>query len=243
MNSQPIIIFGNQKSGTSAIAALLGRCVHASVTIDIPDLWEPTMSQLIRRQIRFADVVNRNRLAFSRAIIKEPNLTFIMDEVIEYFPSARYVMVVRDPRHNIRSILDRVKCPGDLPQLPLSLLHAHRCDWKNVVTGSTIDHAGANYIETLALRWNVAIGHYLRHAHRIQMVKYEEFNSAKKNSIELLAHKLEMPIKDDITVATNIPFQPRGNNTVASIDFFGENNLRRIETICEQYMLRLGYES
>ena len=55
----PVIVMGNAKSGTSAIAHLLADACCLSKTIDIPPLWSPNAQAIMRGELKFADVVKR----------------------------------------------------------------------------------------------------------------------------------------------------------------------------------------
>lgn len=40
-------------------------------------------------------------------------MTFFSEQVVEHFPNTKYVFIARDPRNNIRSLLDSRDLPGD----------------------------------------------------------------------------------------------------------------------------------
>ena len=61
-----------------------------------------------RHEVPLDALVQRYRLAFSRPVVKEPNLTFLYDELVRRFPQARVGLIIRDPRDNIRSLLERL---------------------------------------------------------------------------------------------------------------------------------------
>ena len=71
----PIFILGNEKSGTTIIAASLAKATQQTVTLDIEGLWDPVQTQLFTREIELSKVIARNARAFSNQIIKEPVLT------------------------------------------------------------------------------------------------------------------------------------------------------------------------
>ncbi|MBN1239849.1 MAG: hypothetical protein JXB36_15210, partial [Gammaproteobacteria bacterium] len=109
VNDHPIFILGMQKAGTSAVAHLLGERTASTTTVDFFDeVYDPVYPRLVRGEISTREYVLRNRLDFSRDIIKEPNLTLLYRQLLEHFPAARFVFVVRDPRDNIRSLLNHV---------------------------------------------------------------------------------------------------------------------------------------
>jgi hypothetical protein len=109
VNPRPIFVLGNQKSGTTAIAALFARLSGQTVTLDLfREVWWPTYQGIPSGDVSFDAFVARNRWGFSRDIVKEPNLTLFPDALAERFPEARTIFVVRDPRDNIRSLLNRL---------------------------------------------------------------------------------------------------------------------------------------
>ena len=77
VNRRPLIVLGKEKSGTTAIAALLGEATGLTVTLDIPALFIDGLRPILRGEAELAELIARQRLAFSRDIIKEPNLTYI----------------------------------------------------------------------------------------------------------------------------------------------------------------------
>jgi len=102
LNQTKVIILGNQKSGMTAIAKLLAINTGENVLLDSPLLWEPNFSKIYRGELELKDLVNQNKYYFSRSIIKEPNLTFLYEDLIKvYSSSVKYLFIVRDPRDNI----------------------------------------------------------------------------------------------------------------------------------------------
>lgn len=243
INPKPIIILGNQKSGTSAIAMLLASLTNKSVHIDLMRSNEQNIYvKLKQKRAKFEDFIKFNRLEFSKDIIKEPNLTLFYDELIEYFPLARLVLVVRDPRSNIRSILDRYKIPGNLEQMTPEHYENLVRSWPSVFDASWLGFRGENYIEMLAGRWNYMADVFFLHPERIILVKYEDFLKDKIGVIYRLAEELGLEKINDISEQINIQYQPAGKNrNLKYIDFFGEKNLERIELICGERMKKLEY--
>lgn len=233
----PIIILGNQKSGTSAIAHLLADYGGLSKRVDVRPLWPPTGRDIMLGRTPFADVVARYPGAFSAAVIKEPMMTFFAPQVVDRFPAARFVFVIRDPRTNIRSLLNWYGMPGDLPEIPPELKPAAPAMFTDVEVWGE----GANYIEMLANRWNRAANVWLTHRDHFVLVKYESFLADKVGCIARLATASGVTRARDISTRVNVPYQPPGDTSVTAADFFGPANLRRIETICGPTMRRLGY--
>ncbi|RME38856.1 MAG: hypothetical protein D6788_06610, partial [Planctomycetota bacterium] len=109
----PVIVLGNQKSGTTVIAALLAESAGCAVTLDIFFRFRrPVLARLLTGRDSLDRFIRRHPYWFSHPIIKEPSLTFFHDDLRRLFPSARFVFIVRDPRDNIRSILNRLRLPG-----------------------------------------------------------------------------------------------------------------------------------
>ncbi len=236
---RPVIVLGNQKSGTSAVAHLLAELCGLSKTIDIQPLMGAAGHAVMKGERRLADVVRRHPECFSTALIKEPMMTFFAGQVLEVFPESRVVFVVRDPRDNIRSLLNRRGLPGDLEELSDEL----RASLGRRVTLDPEVWGGGdeNYVGVLAHRWNRAADAYLEHEGRVELVRYEEFVADKQGSLERLARRLGLEPRHDVSALLDVDFQPRGTRGASWDAFFGPRNLGRIERICGTRMARLGY--
>jgi hypothetical protein len=244
VNESPILVLGNQKSGTSAIGHLLADYGGLSKTIDIPVLWGYRGLEVMTGTRRFADVVRNNAYFFSTDVIKEPMMTFFPDQVAERFPEGHYIFIVRDPRANIRSLLDSRGLPGDRSTLRPE-------DTQHLSAGRTLldDDAwqipAENYVGLLARRWNRAVEGAITLNSRVscfQLVKYEDFVDDKYASIQRIASALGIQERQDISERLDQHYQPRGpNRGVDWGDFFGAENLSRINNLCAKNMSRLGY--
>lgn len=244
VNPNPIFVFGNQKAGTSAIAALLGEATGLSYTIDILCLYEGLEERLLKGDSSFDEVIDRGRYYFSKAIIKDPGFTFFYDQLAVQFPSAKRVFVLRDPRQNIRSILNRLQLPGDLEDLApeqWQRIKQQFPGWYPVLDGSLAGHQGKTYIETLALRCQQVLQLYCQHQAELAPIYYETFKQDKVGSIHQLAAQLGLPVTHAIDSVKDVQFQPKGNAAMPLDIFFGSANLQRIEAICGDAMLAVGY--
>lgn len=238
----PVFMLGNQKSGTTAIAALLGRATGLPASLDLRretrnDFWP----RVTRGEVPFDRLLRRNGRDFSRPIVKEPNLTFFTAELRERFPSARFAFVLRDPRDNARSILDRVGLPGDLPALDGR--HQAQVDpgFALVLDGRWLGiEAGPHYVDRLAERWNACLAVYEREAHAMALLRYEDFVADKPGAVERLARELDLSVRHDVSPHVDRQYQMRGRRGVDWRDFFGPN-LARIERRCAAGMRRHGY--
>ena len=244
VNESPVFVVGNQKSGTTAIAALLAEHAGLSSQLDFgysagrrfPDLYDGSLA--------LEDFIREHSLEFSHDLIKAPSLTFLLPKLRDRFPRSRWVMIVRDPRDNIRSILDRLKMPGDCPTVDLAQYAEVRRGWKNVIWNAGLDLPGGTYIERLAHRWRYAAMLYQRYAAGTRLVRYEDFCERKEETIASLAQRLGLPGRNDIADKVDEQYQPRGSNREASWEeFFGAANLDRIESICREPMEKLAYAS
>ena len=244
INRKPIFVLGNQKSGTSAIAALLGYATGLSVTIDLKMEYLSTgRIYLMMRSgsVDFETFIKRNRLDFSREIIKEPNLTIFYQDLLKHFPEAKFAFVIRDPRQNIRSILNRLRLPGNLDDITETHRRRIKKSWNLILDGRWLGFKGGDYIEMLALRWNYFSDVYLRDSSNMVLVKYEEFLKDKIGAIHKLAETLGLDPGYNIQDKVNIQYQPRGSRHVNISIFFGARNLTKIETICRDKMKLFGY--
>ena len=242
VNPRPVIGLGNAKSGTTAIAALLAEHTGLSVTLDLRGIYLPMLTRLHSGEIRFEQFVERNKLDFSRDIIKEPNLTLLYGEVRRVFPDAKCFIVVRDPRDNIRSILNRLRIPGNLEHVDLDRVPDLTPEWRLGLDAAWLGIEGRNYIEMMAGRWNLAADVYLNHAEDMRLLRYEDFLDDKAGAIQGLAAELRLPGVNDIRSRVDVQYQPRGDRGVSWLDFFGHQNLSRIDCICADRMARLGYQ-
>src|SRR5690242_6678198 len=151
-NPSARFIFGNQKSGTSAIAGLTAAAARVPLVTDFAGAREPFIGELIRGETSIADFVSRNAWAFSAQIVKEPSLTFVAPALLDHFGSSRAVMVIRDPWQNIRSILERVDVRGDQQNVVPGKRRINRT-WQSALAGSDLGLPPQHYIDVLAKRW------------------------------------------------------------------------------------------
>lgn len=264
IQESPIVILGNQKSGTSAIAHLLADLGDLSKTVDIPPLWSPVGVRIMQGELAFAEIVKRNRAYFSTKVIKEPMMTFFADQVRQQFPKGRYVFVVRDPRDNIRSLLNRKNIPGHLDEIGRGYI-PREPPYSLMVDPSVWGGEGENYVGVLAHRWNRAVDTYLRWPARgqwnvtgsgpdvvavgarsprpIELARYEDFCRDKKGYILDLAARLGVEERRDISGLVDIQYQPAGDHRTSWEGFFGPRNLARITAICGERMSALGYRA
>ncbi|MBN1818310.1 MAG: sulfotransferase [Sedimentisphaerales bacterium] len=242
-NPHALFVLGNQKSGTTAIAALLAAAAGKTVCLDFFYKLNPLVEiDMLKGILPLSRVVDEHRRWFAFDIVKEPGLTFVLNSLLECFPQAQFLFIIRDPRDNIRSILNRLALPGNLEDMKSehwdtipTLL------WKNILEGKLFGEPGCNYIETLAKRWNMAIQAYQRNVDRIHLVRYEDFVANKTYCILQLIDHFGFKIVRDISDQVDVQYQSKGDHSITWIDFFGSDNLERIERICREGMRQFGY--
>jgi len=245
INPCPILILGNQKSGTSAIATLLGQATGLSYTIDIFCLYGDLEERLLKRETSLDELLDRARFYFSREIIKEPGLTLFYDALVDRFSKSPQVFVLRHPYDNIRSILNRADLPGyleDLNDTHWQYIREKLPYWHVVFDGTLAGHKGNTYIETLALRCRKVFEIYLNAQASVIPIWYESFQDNKVEIIYQLASQLKLPIKQNIEQIKDTQFQPKGNSSIDRETFFGSKNMERIRKICGEVALDVGYE-
>ena len=194
-------------------------------------------------RVDFDRVVKRNRLDFSRDIIKEANLTPFYDDIAARFPESKFVFIIRNPVDNLRSQLNRWNIPGNLEDLkPEDILQIKK-SWHIIFDGTWLGLHGNNYIEMLARRWQYLADIYFRHHEEMILIRYEDFLKEKEGEIYNLAAKLNLDPQHNISHKVNVQYQSKGRSDVSPAAFFGDKNLRIIEKICETQMNKFGYES
>jgi hypothetical protein len=239
----PIVVLGNQKSGTTAIGALLAIHLEKPVTLDMPALWYE-IDKILRGQRPLRSFVHRYACYFNGGVVKEPWLTFAFSELRTIFPAGKYVLVLRDPRDNIRSMLDRLSMPGHLEANPPAL-GALPTGWRQAFDPSLLGCACEHYVDVLAERWNRAASlPKCPGGDALVVARYEDFVRDKMGFIADLADRLGERGHADISEHVDRRFQPRGQlREVGWQDFFGKQNLARIESRCRTLMEAYRYQS
>lgn len=241
IGSRPdIFVLGNQKSGTTVIAALLAQSLNSKVQLDILSMEAAHQIGLANGSMRLSNYIRKRRKPFLLPIVKEPGLTFLYPQLKALYPAATFIMIVRDPRDNIRSILNRLKLPGDRDVVTDDELKRVNDIWKMIVLGTQFGPKSYGYIKNLAERWNAATNVYFNDVENLHLLTYESFVADKAGRIESLVRAIgREPIKpiDDLV---DKQFQSKGK-AVNWQAFFGADNLRLIERICQRNMQQLGY--
>jgi hypothetical protein len=240
-HAAPLFVFGNQKSGTSAIAGLLSAATGEPLIRDFRGAREPHLGRLLRGETPVARFVSRNAWAFSTPIVKEPSLTFVAPQLLEQFPAARAVFIVRDPWANIRSILGRQNIRGDARHPAPEGGKRLNATWRSIFAGRDLGFEPDHFIGILAKRWLRAAEICDALGDRAVAIRYEDFNCSKSATIDSLSEKLNLTCKHDISGMVDHSFQRSGQVSGSVAEFFGPN-LARINDICGSRAARLGYK-
>lgn len=241
----PVFVLGNQKSGTTIIAALMGKAANRQVTLDLNYFNDNHPSEyysVYTRTTSFRKFLELNRIEFANPIIKEPNLTHFYAELTKFFPLGKFVMIVRDPRDNIRSILNRFKLPGNLSDLTQEHRKLLIGAWPMVFDGTWCGLTGNNYIQMLASRWVMFVQTYMAHQQEMLLVRYEDFLMDKIGEIHQICQDMGITVTTDIHNEVDVQYQSKGDRKVDWLEFFGEENLQSINTICKPAMDLMGYQ-
>lgn len=243
--SAPVFVMGNQKSGTSAVAALLARACGLSYDIDIGGFRVSEYAAIYADRDELPSLIRqRAAIEFSKGLVKEPNLTFLLPEMLRLYPRSRLAFVMRDPRANIRSTLNRLKIPGNLAQIRPGDYPELSPMWRAILFNEWIGEPDRdlNYVGRSAERWRIAAEHYQSAGEAAELIRYEDFRLAKKTVIEDLATRLGLTVKHDISPYVDVQYQPGGQRTTDFRSFFGPANLATIERECAAGMRIFNYQ-
>lgn len=236
----PVIVLGNQKTGSTAIARLLAAWGNLRAVTDVPP-FQSSRTYLPNNPASLEPFLQRARYYFRHDLVKENALTPATDALLSLLPRARSTYVVRHPVQNVRSILDRLGLPGS-PR-PLHTLDLSDRGWRPIVENRHFKGQAKDHITSLAQRWSRTTDVYQRHRDRLVLVRYEDFMDDKEDCIRRLANKLGVPHENDIRSLLDVPFQPRGQHrSVSPESFFSAEALAIINRECADGMETLDYE-
>ena len=240
LSSTPSFILGMQKSGTSAVAGLLALRTGTPVAIDLEREWRrSTIVKAATSSAAFDRFVRRNATDFARPVVKEPGLTFVHDRLLERWPSASVVIIVREPVATLRSVIERLGIPGDRPRLGSDELALVPQPWRSVLDNRWLGIDCEHYVDQLAERWCVAARLALARQDDWFTARYEDFVADKIGMVDRMAEHLGLPVVAEIDAFLDRPFQPRGARRDPE-EVFGPN-LERIVRRTEELADRLGY--
>lgn len=240
LNKSPIIIYGNQKSGTSAIASLLGIATQKNFQIDFfykIGLYEKKM---LSKEADMKNCIERFPLYFSKNIIKEPELVLFLNQLENIFLSGKFIHIVRNPFDNIKSILNRLDISPEQAE-KISKLSSNIDPYAPLWDLIMFNSEGRNLFEMLIDKW-VFTSMQTRCLKKVSpnVIKYEDFISNKLKFINDLCITLNLEVKKDISPFLDVSFQRKGTN-VARENFFQPHHIDLIYKKCGSEMLRYDY--
>lgn len=236
-----LFVLGNHKSGTTAIAKLVAEMCGMPATIDFPRNIRKDGYALARGDLTFEDIVNRHPALFCKELVKIPALTFVASQIGKRFPDSKFLFIVRDPRDNIRSILNRRKIPGNKTELPFLRRWSMKLQNRPSMDSEIWGQNSHGYVGVLSHRWNRAIDELRSIEEHTVVVKYEDFVADKLTVLKNIAEQFDFRITNPVEHLLDKQFQPAGNNSQDWQVFFGRSNLSAIEEICGERMSNLEY--
>lgn len=233
-NPNATLLFGLHKSGTSAAIKLIAFRAGISFFDDFPYRlgdWDDVM----KGNLKLISYVNKHSYAFSRELIRYPIEPKAIDLATSFFKMNKYIVTVRNPIDNIKSILSRLKIRGDLNELNVSKLDCHS-NWLKMLSKRD------NYIDSLIQCWLEAYDQleWINSNHCV-LFKYEDFVKDKKGYITDKVIELGYKPKKSIDHFVEIQYQPKGTN-VSNREFFGRKNLEKIISAIHSLAFQYGYD-
>jgi hypothetical protein len=241
LHPSPIIIMGNQKAGTSAIAGLLAEATGKSVTIDVFSKMGEIEYDVLDNDLSFRCFRDRGKLYFSHDIVKEPEFVFFINELLHLYPESKFVFITRSPKENIRSMLNRLspaKSGNNVKWEHIEKESKNAPLLKLLYDAERMPYEVNGIVETLAHRWSFVYGQLQTYADKMITVDYDSFKRNKIETIEALAEALGVPVKNSIEHIKNKQFQPAGH--VKKVDqYFSVSDEKIIDRVCGNYELYL----
>lgn len=242
--ADPVFVLGHQKSGTTAIAALLAQRLGRRYSNDMISRrrWRDA-AEILAGRVPVTTLMARAPSEFAAGVIKDPDFTFIAAALAEAFPAAHFVGVVRDPRTTLRSIYERLDLPGDRARLDLDAapVLAARPNWRLLFEPEPLGLGDGHELARLAARWVLAVERMEALGPRCTLVRYEDFLADKVGVLDGLATATGLDARGDVSAVLDRPFQRPGRHRGTPAEFFGAANLARIEDVCGPVMARYGY--
>lgn len=233
-HSHPIFVVGHPRSGTTAIAELLGR--HTGLRTIAEVGWATRhIHDIFNNKLTLRTFLQMYSYEFSYPIIQTPGMTVILHRLKESFPNSRIVYIVRDPRDVICSVIslsNRTDSNDRAIHDPQFIL------FQNQWLGITTD----NPIASLAHRWNYCLNEGDR-TPDVLFLRYEDFCSNKHDFITQLAQLLSLVGKADISGETEKQFRGVGKIRGAARwkQMLSPSDVSTVESICKQGMQKHGY--
>lgn len=243
-----LVVLGHQKSGTTAIAALAAHAAGVEYSNDPlyrADLGKGELAdKLLSYEVKLRSEVKKRPKLFCEIVVKDPDFSFIPDQVVSVFNRARVIYVVRDPRQTVLScIADRLSLSMDdlvRPDLPQNLPNRH---WRLILEGQLPQINGHSIAERLAYRWKDALKSCWQLQGLLTFIRYEDFLENKVAFINNLVCDCGLEVHTPIDQDVDRKFQQPGDSKIDPFERLGLDNIEAIEAIVGKDMESFGYES
>ncbi len=232
-NPDAILLFGLNKSGTSVTINLIAQRANITFfddfTYNLGD-WD----NVVYGREDFIKYLNKHGYTFSKDLLRFPMNQQAIDFAFSYFYMRKYIITVRNPIDNIKSILAKLKLPGNLEALDVSKLNLHP-SWIGMLNRKS------HYIDSLIHCWKetYSLKEVIDSPNAV-IFNYEDFKSDKERYITQKVYELGLEPKMSIKEFINVQYQPKGTGT-SNLEFFGHKNLNKIITQTETLARNFGY--
>ena len=233
-NRKAILLLGLNKSGTSVTINLISKKADISFFDDFPYRLGG-FEKVLSGNTTLESYVKKHSYYFSKEIIRYPIQPEAIDLARKCFEMNKYLLTIRHPANNIKSILSRLNIRGDLKNLDTSKLNIHS-NWLRMLTKKE------NYIDSLIACWNEAYSQEeLIRTQNCIIFKYEDFLKNKELYITNKVKELGLEPKFSIEEYLNTQYQPSGTNK-SNLVFFGANNYEKIKNNTNIIANKFGYQ-
>ena len=103
---------------------------------------------------------------------------------------------------------------------------------------------GRHYVEGLGTLWSSCVAAMERaekNGVEVHVVRYEDFVKDKRGTVERILAEFGRPVRQDVSAHVDVRFQPKGDHSISVEDFFGADNLARLEDVTRAGAHLFGY--
>ena len=103
---------------------------------------------------------------------------------------------------------------------------------------------GRHYVEGLGTLWSSCVAAMERaekNGVEVHVVRYEDFVTDKRGTVERILAEFGRPVRQDVSAHVDVRFQPKGDHSISVEDFFGADNLARLEDVTRAGAHLFGY--
>jgi hypothetical protein len=232
-----VFVVGNHRSGTALFAAMLASTCRRTFSAIRGERSRPTVRRIFLGVEEIESLVAGEPRLLAGDIVEASEVALIAEHLGARFPEARFCHLVRDPRRQIRSVLQSLGLSGR--DCDWRHLHHLSDGWRLLLEGKAFGLDGGNYVEVLARHWNLVADVHLRTQDRSILVRYERFIASMGEEVARGASALGLGGQPVSLPAAERPVLPV-RRRLSLRDFFGPN-LALIDSLCDARMQALGY--